>query len=186
MTGSGGYQCWTRGLEAAARLDEGAAWYAVHTFPRHEKAVAERMQRQGVIVFLPTVNEVHRWSDRRKNVQLPLFNCYVFVQIPPRNEERIRVLRTDGVISFVGMRGQGTPIPEEQIEAVRAVVAHGLSCGSHPFLKTGQRVRIRGGALDGIEGVFLSQNGNRSLVISVDAIQRSLVVRIDGYKVDII
>jgi len=186
MISSGEYQCWTRGSEAAAQPGEGPAWYAVHTFPRHEKAVAERMLRQGVTVFLPTVNEVHRWSDRRKNVQLPLFNCYVFVQIAPRNEERIRVLRTDGVISFVGMRGQGTPIPVEQIEAVRAVVAHGLSCGSHPFLKTGQRVRIRGGALDGIEGVFVSQNGNRSLVISVDAIQRSLVVRIDGYKVDVI
>jgi transcriptional antiterminator NusG len=186
MSSSGGYQCWTRGLEAPAQLGEQAAWYAVHTFPRHEKAVADRMQRQGVRVFLPTVNEVHRWSDRRKNVQLPLFNCYVFVQITPRNEERIRVLRTDGVISFVGTRGQGTPIPEEQIEAVRAVVAHGLSCGSHPFLKTGQRVRIRGGALDGVEGIFLSQNGDRSLVVSVDAIQRSLVVRIDGYKVDVI
>jgi transcription antitermination factor NusG len=183
---SSGYQCWTRDLEAPAQLGDGAAWYAVHTYPRHEKTVAERMQRQGVTVFLPMVNEVHRWSDRRKNVQLPLFNCYVFVQIAARNEERIRVLRTDGVISFVGARGQGTPIPEDQIETVRAVVAQGLNCGPHPFLKTGQRVRIRGGALDGIEGVFLSRNGNRTLVVSVDAIQRSLLVRIDGYEVDVV
>jgi len=185
MSISGAYQCWTRTSEAPVQEGE-AAWYAVQTFPRHEKAVAERMQRQGVTVFLPMVNEVHRWSDRRKNVQLPLFNCYVFVQIVARNEERIRVLRTDGVISFVGARGQGTPIPEEQIDAVRAVVAHGRAYGSHPFLKSGQRVRIRGGALDGIEGVFLSQNGDRTLVVSVDAIQRSLVVRIDGYEVEAI
>jgi transcription antitermination factor NusG len=186
MSMSGGVECWTRDSELSTQAGSDRAWYAVHTYPRHEKAVAERMQRQGMTVFLPMLSEMHRWSDRRKFVQLPLFSCYVFVQMPPRNEDRIRVLRTDGVISLVGMRGQGTPIPEEQIEAVRTVLAQGLTCGAHPFLKAGQRVRIRGGALDGVEGVFLSQNGDRTLVVSVDAIQRSLAVRIDGYEVDVI
>jgi transcription antitermination factor NusG len=178
--------CWTRDSALAKQASGDCAWYAVHTYPRHEKAVADRMQKQGMSVFLPMLSETHRWSDRRKVVQLPLFSCYVFVQMAPRNEERIRVLRTDGVIGLVGTRGQGTPIPEEQIEAVRTVLVQGLSCGTHPFLKAGQRVRIRGGALDGVEGVFLSQNGDRTLVVSVDAIQRSLAVRIDGYEVDVI
>jgi transcription antitermination factor NusG len=55
---------------------------------------------------------------------------------------------------------------------------------SYPFLKVGQRVRVRGGAMDGVEGVFLSENGDHSLIISVDAIQRSMAVRIDGYDVE--
>ena len=186
MSMSSGTGCWTRNSMLAAAAGSDRAWYAVHTYPRHERAVADRMQRQGMTVFLPMLSEVHRWSDRRKTVQLPLFSCYAFVQMAPGNEERIRVLRTDGVIGLVGTRGQGTPIPEEQIEAVRTVLAQGLTCGSHPFLKAGQRVRIRGGALDGVEGVFLSQNGDRTLVVSVDAIQRSLAVRIDGYEVDVI
>lgn len=159
-------------------------WYAVHTYPRHEKAVAERMRQQGLAAFLPTVTEVHRWSDRRKSVELPLFSCYVFANILPRNEDRIRVLRTHGVIGLVGARGEGTPIPNEQMEAVRTVLAQDLSCGPHPFLKIGQRVRVRGGALDGLEGVLISKNGDNTLVVSVDAIQRSLAVRIDGYQVE--
>jgi transcription antitermination factor NusG len=159
-------------------------WYAVHTYPRHEKAVAERMRQQGVTAFLPTITEVHRWSDRRKSVELPLFSCYVFANILQTNEERIRVMRTHGVINLVGTRGEGTPIPDEEMDAIRTVLAQDLACGPHPFLKIGQRVRVRGGALDGLEGVLLSKNGDNTLVVSVEAIQRSLAVRIDGYQVE--
>lgn len=162
----------------------GANWYAVHTRARHEKMVAYRLQQQGIATFLPLVREVHRWSDRRKVVELPLFGCYVFVRLFPSNEQRMRVLRLDGVFSFVGVRGEGTPIPDEQVDAVRTLVAQELPWSNHPFLKIGQRVRIRGGALDGVEGVFLSRDGESRLVVSIDAIQRSLAVRIEGYDVE--
>src|SRR5262249_53545074 len=139
---------------------------------------------QGMTTFLPMLTEVHRWSDRKKIVQLPMFSCYVFVQLVPTNERRLRVLQTDGVISFVGSQRVGTAIPDEQIETVRTLMEQKVGCQSHPFLKVGQRVRVRGGALDGMEGVLVSQNGDDSLVISVDAIQRSLAVRINGYRVE--
>jgi len=165
---------------------DGADWYAVHTYPRHEKVVAERIRQQGLTSFLPTITETHRWSDRRKVVELPLFSCYVFVQLVPTNEKRLRVLRIDGVISFVGSQRAGTPIPEEQIEVVRTLVLRKVPCTAYPFLKVGQRVRVRGGALDGVEGLFVSQSGDDSVVISVDAIQRSLAVRINGYDLEVV
>jgi transcription antitermination factor NusG len=134
--------------------------------------------------FLPTVTEVHRWNDRRKTVKLPLFKCYLFVKLMPSNEERQRVLRIDSVLGLVGTHGLGTPIPNEQIDAVRTLVNEQLPCCSHPFLKTGQRVRVRGGALRGVEGILLSRRGDRRLIISVDAMQRSLAVQIEGYDVE--
>ncbi len=160
------------------------SWYAVQTRPRHERIVAHRLGERGMTAFLPTVTEVHRWSDRKKTVELPLFSCYLFVKLMPSNEGRLRVLQVDSVLRFAGIRGLGTPIPDEQIDAVRTLVNKQLSCCSHPFLKIGQRVRIRGGALDGIEGILLSRNGDRTLIISVDAIQRSLAVRVEGYDVE--
>jgi len=166
----------------AAGLTEN--WYAVQTYARHEKAVAYRLQERGVPTFLPLVSEVHRWSDRKKIVQLPLFSCYVFAKIPPTNEYRLRILQADGVLRLVGTRGEGTPIPDEQIESVRIMVQQQLPWASHPFLKIGQRVRIRSGALDGMEGVLLSRAGENTLVISIDAIQRSLAVRVEGYEVE--
>jgi transcription antitermination factor NusG len=108
----------------------------------------------------------------------------VFAKLLPTNEDRLRALRVDGVFSLLGVRGAGTPIPDEQIEAVRTLVEGPLPWSSHPFLKIGQRVRIRSGALDGVEGILISRSGESTLVVSIDAIQRSLAVRIEGYDVE--
>jgi transcription antitermination factor NusG len=159
-------------------------WYGLQTRPRHEKIVAQRLEERGVTTFLPLVTEVHRWSDRKKSVQMPLFGCYVFAKFVPNRSDRLRVLRVDGVFGLVGGRGEGTPIPDAQIDAVRSLVETELPWSSHPFLKIGQRVRIRSGALDGLEGILVSRNGDRTLVISVEAIQRSLAVRVEGYEVE--
>jgi transcription termination/antitermination protein NusG len=162
------------------------AWYALHTRSRHEKIVAQRLEERGVTTFLPVVTEVHRWSDRKKSVQMPLFGCYVFAKFVPNRSERLQVLRVEGVFGLVGGQGEGIAIPDEQIAAVRNLVEGQLPWSSHPFLKIGQRVRIRSGALDGLEGVLVQRNGDRTLVISVDAIQRSLAVRVEGYEVEAI
>jgi transcription antitermination factor NusG len=159
-------------------------WYALHTRARHEKLVVQRLAERGVETFLPIVTEVHRWSDRKKTVQLPLFGCYVFAQFTPNRVERLRVLRVDGVLGLVGSQGEGTPIPAEQIDSVRTLIDGNIPWAAHPFLKIGQRVRIRSGALDGLEGILTSRNGDETLVISVDAIQRSLAVRVKGYQVE--
>ena len=161
-------------------------WYALQTRVHRERVVEHRLQERGVVTFLPTVTEVRRWSDRKKRVEFPLFASYLFVKLAPTKVDRLRVLCVDGVFQFVGTRGEATPIPEEQIQMVRTLVKGELQWSSHPFLKIGQRVRIRNGALAGIEGILLARAGESTLVISVDAIQRSMAVRIDGYDVDAI
>ena len=165
-------------------LNDESEWYALHTRPRHEKLVVQRLVERGVETFLPIVTETHRWSDRKKSVQLPLFSCYVFARFIPNRSERLQVLRVSGVLGLVGSQGEGTPIPDEQIDAVRTLVEGSVPWSSHPFLKIGQRVRIRSGALNGLEGVLVSRNGSDTLVISVDALQRSLAVRVEGYDLE--
>jgi transcription antitermination factor NusG len=167
-------------VEAPAEMN----WYAIRTRSRHERVAERQLQAQGVEVFCPVISQIHQWSDRRKLVESPLFAGYAFVRIASSPEERVRVLRTQGVVELVGGRGQGTPIPAEQMEAVRAVVASSAPFTKHAFLKVGQRVRIRGGSLDGVEGILLAQNGSRSLIISIEPIQRSLSIRIEGYQVE--
>jgi transcriptional antiterminator NusG len=159
-------------------------WYAVQTRARHEKRVAERFREQGLPIFLPLVSEVRRWSDRKKLVELPMFGCYVFVKVAAGREERLRVCCVDGVLRIVGGKGEGAPIPDDQIEAVRAITSQQLAWSEHPFLKIGQRVRIKSGALNGVECILVARDGDRTLVVSVDAIQRSLSVRIEGYDVE--
>ena len=181
---SAGNQSWERPNMTPIIAPDIENWYAVQTRARHERVVAQRLREQGVNTFLPLVTEVHRWSDRRKSVELPLFGCYVFVKVPPTGEDRLRVLRMDGVFKFVGTRGVGTPIAEAQIDAVRTLIGQQVPWSSYPFLQIGQRVRVRGGALDGVEGILLSRNDDNTLVVSIDAIQRSLAVRIQGYDLE--
>jgi transcriptional antiterminator NusG len=142
------------------------------------------LESLGIPTFLPLVMETRRWSDRKKVVSLPLFSCFVFVQIPTSDELRVQVLKTPGVVNFVGNRGTPLPIPEKEIEDVRVLVATRVAYSSHPFLKLGQRVRIVGGALDQIEGTLIGRGPESKLVISVELIQRSLAISVYDFDVE--
>jgi transcription antitermination factor NusG len=163
-----------------------ALWFAVHTYPRHEKRVSSHLTLKGVENHLPLIARVHQWSDRRKEVDLPLFPCYVFVRILPVAERRVQVLQAPGVIGLVGSGGEGTPIPERQIEDIRTLLKNKVLVDPYPFLKIGQRVRIRGSYLDGVEGILIRRHGMRRLIISVDAMERSFSICVEGLEVEAI
>lgn len=172
------------GLVNDLPLDE--RWYAVLTRSRHEKSVEGLLQTYGIQSYLPLISEVHDWSDRRKKVEVPLFSGYVFVRIDDSNEAMSRVIRTEGIVCILGTRSRGTPIPEEEIKSIKKMLEHKIPYRNHTFLEIGQRVRIRGGALDGIEGILLAQKNETSLVISINMIQRSIAMRIEGYEVELV
>ena len=113
-----------------------------------------------------------------------LFDCYTFVCLETYTQKHRHILETPGVIGFVGIRGVGLPIPDKEIEDIRTLLANNIPCGPYPFLGTGRRVRIRGGCMDGLEGILVAKNSDQSLVVSVEMIQRSIAVRIDGYGVE--
>ena len=159
-------------------------WFAVQTRPRHEKKLANELAQKGVCTFLPLVTDIRQWSDRRMKVDLPLFSCYLFVNIAPTPENRVGVLQSYGALSFVGRGKEPIPVPEIQIEHVRRLVASKVPFTAHPFLEIGQRVRIRGGALDGIEGILERRKGRDQLILSVQTIQRSLSISVEGYDVE--
>jgi transcriptional antiterminator NusG len=160
-------------------------WYAVQTMPRHEKKVSAELSAKEIHCYLPTTMQTRRWSDRKKAVVEPLFPGYVFVRIPAESPTRISLLRTTGVVGFVGVRGVGVPIPDSEILAIQTVLESEIPIRvQHRFLNVGQRVRIRGGSLDGLEGILQDVKGDQSLVISVELIQRSLAVTVSGYDVE--
>ena len=179
-------QTWTSStaLPALSRVDHDCSWFAVHTRARHEKKVDTLLRSKSIESFLPVVTKLQRWSDRKKNIEFPLFPCYTFVQIPPTSERLITVLRTPGVIRIVSSGCEPLPVPHEQIASIRLLLDQDIPCWEHPFLSAGQRVRVRGGCLDGLEGILTEVKSNRTLVISADPIQRSLAVSIEDYEVE--
>ena len=162
----------------------GPQWYAVQTIPRHEKKVSTELSAKQICCFLPTVSRRRQWSDRQRVIDEPLFPGYVFAQLKFRSAARIALLGTRGVIGLVGGRRAGTPIPEQEINAIQQILEKRVPVEAHSFLMVGERVRIRGGVLDGLEGILQSIKGDQSLVVSVEAIQRSISVTISGYDVE--
>jgi transcriptional antiterminator NusG len=163
---------------------EESNWYAVHTKARHERRVVTQFEEKRLCTFLPILRQIHRWSDRRTRVELPMFSCYAFVRIVQTPDERLKVLRTPGVFGFVGSEGHGTPIPDEQIDSLKAAISMHVPCFPHPFLSAGRRVRIRGGSLEGIEGILVRQGRDQSLVVSVELLCRSVSIQVEGYDIE--
>ena len=170
-------------VQTPARLP-GAFWFALQTRYQCERKITAQLEEKSIFNFLPLTSAVHRWSDRTKRIESPLFPGYVFVHLVPRHETRLAVLKTSGVIRFVGTSTEPVPIPEKQIEDLRLVLSNRVPFAEHPFLVAGQRVRIRGGCLHGVEGIWKSVQQNRSVVISIEPIQRSIVVSLKDYSVE--
>lgn len=177
-------------MSSAARVGispepEAAVWFALQTRYRFEKKVAAQLASKGMEVFLPLRRENREWSDRQKLVTVPLFPGYAFVHSARTVGLRLLVLQTGGVMGFVSFAGTAAIVPQKQIEDLRLLLAQAVPFSLHPFLRAGQRVRIRGGCLHGVEGL-LTQRDKDKLVISIESIQRSLAIEIQGYEVDLI
>jgi len=151
-------------------------WYAAYTSANHEKKAAAEISRRGVESFLPLYRAVRRWSDRRIELQLPLFPGYVFVRLAL--SDRLRVLQVPGVARIVGFGGSPVALPDEQIEALRSGLTRKLRAEPNPFPTLGRRVRVRSGPFEGMEGIVVRRKNGRRLVISLELIQRAIAVEV--------
>src|ERR1039458_7093983 len=114
----------TLALPPLGAMVEEPRWYAIHTRARHEKSVTAQLQSIGVTTFLPLIRQTHRWSDRQKTIQCVLFDCYTFVCLESYAQKHQPILRTPGVVGFVGIRGLGLPIPDKEIEYIRTLLVN--------------------------------------------------------------
>ena len=164
-------------LDSAASCESRSKWYALYTFPRHEKLIVEQIERRRFSCFLPLYRSVRRWKDRRKEVDLVLFPGYVFVRMAI--ERRLQVLQLPGVVRLVSFNGQPAALPAEEIEALQERLASGARVEPHPYLRVGRRVRVRSGAMEGLEGIVVRRKDSCRVVFSIDLIRRSVAVEVD-------
>jgi transcription antitermination factor NusG len=152
-------------------------WYAVHVRTRFESQMSKVLRNKGYEEFLPTYRRSRGWSDRTKELDLPLFPSYLFCRFDVR--ERLPILKSPGVIAIVGLRKTPIPISDEEIEAVRSIVRSGLPAEPWTHLTVGSRVFMEAGPLAGLEGIVVNADKRFRLVVSVPLLQRSVGVQID-------
>jgi transcription antitermination factor NusG len=167
--------------EEIARLGA-SSWHALYTRHHHEKVIAQALTGKGFEVFLPQYRAVHRWKDRQKDLQLPLFPNYVFIR--GGLDRMLNILTTPGVHSIVSWGSRPAEVPVQEIEALRRLVESPLQVEPHPFLKCGDLVRVKFGPLEGIEGILVRKTRGVRLVLSVEMLAKSASVEVDVNMVE--
>jgi transcription antitermination factor NusG len=152
-------------------------WFAVRTAAGREKAVSAQLQNKGYEEFLPLYKTRRQWSDRTKELELPLFPGYLFCRFDFSN--RLPILVTPGVKLVVSLGKVPAPVSDGEIESLRRAMASGADAAPWPYLTVGQRVRVREGALAGVEGILLQVKSSWRIVLSVELLQRSVAVELD-------
>lgn len=160
-------------------------WYAVHVKSRHDFQVQKSLVLKQIEVFLPTVERIREWKDRKKMVSFPLFPGYLFIHIPLQHSKVLSVLQTTGVVNLLGsVSGQPDPIPDTQIDSLKKLVENKLALDPYPYLHEGETVRIRKGPLAGVEGILTEKRGKHLLVLSVDVLKQGVALTISASEVE--
>lgn len=151
--------------------------------------VCKGLQRKSVNAFLPKLEVWSRRKDRKKRIQVPMFAGYLFVELEaaPDNQARLNVLTTPGVVRMLGkpVGGQPIPIPDAQIEAIQRLVESRVEMQRITYPKIGENARIIDGPFRGIEGKVLESDLKKEMfVVSIDLLQRSIAIQIEGFKLE--
>lgn len=152
-------------------------WFAIQAKTCREKLTKLFLENRGFECFLPLAKASHRWSDRVKEIDLPLFPGYLFCRMNPH--DRLPVLQAPGVIQIVGVGKTPLPVQDEEIEAIQQAAASGLPTMPWPYLQVGSLARIEGGPLEGLTGIIVKIKSGMKLILSVNLLQRSVAVEID-------
>jgi transcription antitermination factor NusG len=151
-------------------------WYIAYTLPRHEKAIAQRLTGERLSCYVPLYSEARSWKQRRVQLELPLFPCYVFVRM--HLEAKTSLLSLPGVVRLLAVSGAAVIFPDQEMEALQASLKR-WSARPYPFYCSGKRIRLKTGPFAGLEGTILRRNGKRELIVNLDLIQSSMLLEID-------
>jgi transcription antitermination factor NusG len=165
-----------------AAVDQSHQWFAAYTTPRHEKHVSELLTERRIETFLPLYRTTRQWKKSTPVVlELPLFPAYIFVRID--RHSRGSVLSLPGVLSIVGSSKEPWPLPDFEIEALRRGMQT-RKVEPHPYLKVGERVRVKAGMMAGVEGILVRKKNEFRVVLSLDAIMQSVAVEVDAVDLE--
>jgi len=163
-------------------------WYAVYTKSRFEDKVYAGLVQRSVETFLPKIEVWSRRKDRKKKIMIPMFSGYLFVNLPEyTNERKLDVLSTIGVVRMLDNPDSYEPlrVPDSQINAIKCLIASDVEIQPYLYPKEGERAKITDGPFKDIEGIVIQADYRRHLfVVSIDMLQRSVAIKLEGFQIE--
>lgn len=159
-------------------MEERVVWHVIYTKSRQEKIVAERLGSAGYEIYLPLVKILSQWSDRKKMVEKPVFNSYVFVK---DSEDNQKIKEYNGVVGFLKYNNKLAVVHQHEINTLKSILKHGYDISevdNSVDLQVGSRVMIIGGPLKGSIGELFSSSDEEWFVIHFENLGNSIKVKI--------
>ncbi|CAM3674009.1 UpxY family transcription antiterminator [Flavobacterium chungbukense] len=139
-------------------------WYVIYTKPKWEKKVADKLQQLGIECYCPLITQVKQWSDRKKKIEVPLFNSYVFVQIA--DSERSSVFQVAGVIRYLFWLGKPAIVKDEEINIIKTnLKAPNISDVSVSTLQVGDKIKLESGAFSNQSAIVQEVSNNYYILV---------------------
>jgi transcription termination/antitermination protein NusG len=162
-------------------------WYAVHTRSRHEDRAYAGLVQKSLHTFLPKIEVWSQRKDRRKKIMIPMFPGYLFVELlSVDSETKLNVLKTFGVVRILGKPkgAEPIPVPDAKIEAIQRLVESKVEIQQIQYPKIGEPALITDGPFKGIEGLVVSTDYSKELfIISIELLQRSVAIKLEGFQI---
>jgi len=168
-------------------VDRASAWFALQVKPRFEFIVQNDLSRNGTEVFLPAVNRLSQWKDRKKRIEFPLFPGYLFSRVFPVADCFLELLKTRGVVRILAaVPGHPTPVPDKEIAALKVLLATGSELDLRPELQAGKVVRINKGIFQGVQGFITRRAPHFLLHVNISLMGRCVTVKIPPDDVELV
>ena len=161
-------------------LSQEPQWVAVYTNPRWEKRLEQKLRETGFEAYLPMRRELHTWSDRKKWVEVPLIKSYVFVKIT--NRQVVMLRQTAGVSHLITFQGEVATIPDYEIQTIKDFLAAEVEVQvrTTELLRAGRKVKILSGALEGKEGVLVSDCEEGNFAVEITGISMAMIIHVEA------
>lgn len=163
----------------------GQKWYAVYVKSRCEKKTCQMLKDKHIENYLPLISRLRQWSDRKKMVEEPLFQSYIFVRTDLK--DYYEILNTPGIVRFVCFEGRPVPIPENQLVAVRSYVGDfdgEENIADFQELREGKLVKIVHGSMHGLVGRLVEIRGRQRLIVNIEAVGQCLPISVSRYQIE--
>ncbi|MGC2659471.1 MAG: UpxY family transcription antiterminator [Bryobacteraceae bacterium] len=153
-------------------------WFAIRVKPNFERTVDQSLNTLEYETYLPMAPQIRQWSDRVKELLMPIFPGYLFCRSDP--SRRISILRTPGVLGFLNIGSGLSCIPDVEIESLRLLLNSGALARPFPHFQVGEQIRIEDGPLKGLEGILQEIKNGYRIIVSITLLQRSIAAEVDS------
>jgi len=139
-------------------------WYVVYTKPKWEKKVADKLNQMGIECYCPLITQVKQWSDRKKKIEVPLFNSYVFVRL--NDSERNSAFQVSGVVRYLFWLGKPAIVKDQEIEIIKkSLTAPNLSEISVSTIQVGDKIKLESGAFTNQNAIVKEVSNNYYILL---------------------